>query len=500
MAEYYGYAERDANAYVDWGKLGQNLTETVQTAYALREQKKKELDDLMQKNYAELANTPTGENQDINKFTTTLADNQKQYLLQVNKLLKAGILKPKDYTLINQNLAEDTKALFANAKGWQDAYAKILERNKNNTGSKAELDLSADVAAFGKFKNIDGMINPVTGRISVSKMITGPNGEQIKGESMSMQQLNVIMNQPIDKYNLTSKLSEQQEKLGEFITSSLTRGAIQKQGSIVNVSDKALKKTFEDAKNTFLNEVMANPFNAMSILVDHQGVIPGTTTPYRVSTNPADKGKPDVIFYNDPDGDGSYTPELTQAQSDAARDYATKQFIGMIDHKEEKKVVDEVSQTTEASAKYTKEQQRSAEIGRQMGLLVSGSDADKIKAASFFNNQRNEDGSYVFEEVTLDDNGKLRLRTKNTDTVYDISGNNKENSGMQVFSAFENAYGDGLYRNVFRNEMLNAGGKDVKLPTKGTRVVARSADRTTTTNTATGTGGSGKTVSDILGK
>ena len=53
-----------------------------------------------------------------------------------------------------------------------------------------------------------------------------------------------------------------------------------------------------------------------------------------------------------------------------------------------------------------------------------------------------------------DDNGKLRLRTKNTDTVYDISGNNKENSGMQVFSAFENAYGDGLYRNVFRNEML----------------------------------------------
>lgn len=384
MAEYYGYAERDANAYVDWGKLGQNLTETVQTAYALREKKKQELDDLMQKNYAELANTPTGQNQDINKFTTTLADNQKQYLLQVNKLLKAGILKPKDYTLINQNLAEDTKALFDNAKGWQDAYAKILERNKNSTGSKAELDLSADVAAFGKFKNIDGMINPVTGRISVSKMITGPNGEQIKGESMSMQQLNVLMNQNIDKYKLTEKLSSVVDKLGENQISIFRAARIQANGQITEIKDKSLKASFDAAKNGFINEVMANPFNVMSILVDHQGVIPGTTTPYRVSTNPADKGKPDVIFYSDPDGDGSYTPEFSAAQRKAAEEYTTNQFLGLIDREESNQAISPISPSYEPEYLY-KAGQEAIEKDNAVGAwdtLRSGTAQQKQDAAN----------------------------------------------------------------------------------------------------------------------
>jgi hypothetical protein len=484
MATYYGYAERDANSYVDWGKLGQNLTETVQTAYKIREEKKAALDKAMQDNYAELANSPTGENQDINGAVTGFADNSKQYLLQVNKLLKAGVLKPKDYTLIMQNIQEDTKSLFDNAKNWQDAYAKILERNKNSTGSKAELDLASDVAAFGKFKNLNLMINPTTGRVSGAQMTKGPNGELIKGDTKSMQQLNVLMNQPIDKYQLTDKLSALQEKLGENQIAKFRGARIQKNGEIREIEDKSLKATFDAAKNGFISEVMANPFNVMSILTDYQGVVPGTTDAYKVSTNPADKGKPNVIYYSDPDGDGSYTPEFTPAQRKAAEQYATDQFLGLIDRKERSQAIGEISQTTAAQGEYTKEQQKSAEIGRQMGLLVSGSDADKIKAASFFNNQRGKDGSYIFEEVTLDDNGKLRLKTKDKETVYDISGDNKENSGMQVFSAFENAYGDGIFRNVFRNEMLKSGGKDVMLPTKGTRVVARSADRKTTTNTS----------------
>lgn len=347
MAEYYGYAERDANSYVDWAKLGQNLTETVQTAYKLREDRKAQLDELMQKNYAELANAPTGLNQDINGAITGLADNQKQYLLQVNKLLKAGVLKPKDYTLINQNLAEDTKSLFANAKNWQTAWAKIQDDVNNNKSSRALKDIAADVASFGKFKDVQFMINPTTGRINGAQMIKGPDGELIKGDSKSMQQLNVLMNQDIPKYDITGNLINAEKALGDFTTSKLTRSAIQRQGSILNVTDKAIKDTFEKAKDTFIQQQMANPFNTLSILVDHMGAVPGTTTPYRVSTKEEDRGKPDVIMYVDPDGDGSYTPDLTEKQKQAAKQYITDQFVGMIDRKEDYSALSAISPSYE---------------------------------------------------------------------------------------------------------------------------------------------------------
>lgn len=445
MAEYYGYAERDANSYVDWGKLGQNLTETVETAYKLREEKKQKLDEIMQKNYAELANSPTGQNQDINSAIVQHADNSKQYLLQINKLLKAGILQPKDYTLINQNLGEDTKALFNNAKNWQTAYGKILERNKNNEGSKAELDISADVSAFGKFKDMQFMINPTTGRLSAAQMITGPNGEQIKGDSKSMQQINVLMNQPIDKYKLTDKLVNAEKTIGEFVNDTLVRGQIQKQGSITRVEDKAIKETFTNAKNTFVSEIMANPFNVMSILADYVGTVPGTSTPYNVSTNPADRGKEGVIMYVDPDGDGSYQPELTEQQRKAAEEYVTNQFVGMIDRKVTRQTVSQVQRDEQSAAAYGREEERktSGLVGTAVGNMVSGNPKQAEDGREFFENFTKPDGSRAFESVVIDPNGILTMVDANTKQQYtfNLKGENKRGVVQKLHSTLGNITG-----------------------------------------------------------
>lgn len=467
MAEYYGYAERDANSYVDWGKLGQNLTETVETAYKIREERKQQLDTLMQKNYAELANSPTGQNQDINSAIVQHADNSKQYLLQINKLLKAGILQPKDYTLINQNLGEDTKALFNNAKNWQTAYGKILERNKNNEGSKAELDISADVAAFGKFKDMQFMINPTTGRLSAAQMITGPNGEQIKGDSKSMQQINVLMNQPIDKYKLTDKLVNAEKTIGEFVNDTLVRGQIQKQGSITRVEDKAIKETFTNAKNTFVSEIMANPFNVMSILADYVGTVPGTSTPYNVSTNPADRGKEGVIMYVDPDGDGSYQPELTEQQRKAAEEYVTNQFVGMIDRKVTRQTVSQVQrdEETAAGAAVRKSKEYSEIIGRQIGLLISGTDEQKLSAATFLNQQTDESGNKMFGKFKIDNNGDVFMYGKGGKLdKYNVNNLSKEDAGMQFISKFEKVNNLGFDIDSFKKAMLKSGSDKVVLP------------------------------------
>lgn len=336
MPEYYGYAEREASAYVDWASLGKNLTETVQKSYEIREERKRKLDEVMQKNYSELADAPSGLNQDINRAITSQVSNSKQFIGNAYKLMKAGILKPEDYTLVMQNQKEDTKAIFDNAKNWQAAWAKTQESVINGDGSQAMLDVQSDVASFGKFKDMDFMINPVTGRISASKMITNANGERVKGQSLSMQQLNVLMNQEIKKYNMTEKLVSAQKAIGDFINSDIVQSGIQRQGSITKITDARVQDSFNKAKNTFIKEVMANPFNTMSILRDYVGEDPNTGTAYRVSTNPADKGKDGIVFLADPDGDGSSEPQLTDEQKKVVEQYATDQFIGLFDRKVEK--------------------------------------------------------------------------------------------------------------------------------------------------------------------
>jgi len=360
MPTYYGYAERDANSYVDWGKIGQNLTETVQTAYQIREEKKAALDKIMQENYAELANSPTGENTDINKAVVQHVDNTKQYLLQINKLLKAGVLQPKDYTLIMQNQKEDTKAIFDNAKNWQDAFKKILdETSTNGTGSLAMRDLASDVAAFGKFKDMQFMITPTTGRVSAAQFTKDTNGNIVKGDTKSMQQLNVLMNQKIDKYKLTEKLVNFESVVGENQISKFTKARRGKNGEIVEIQDKETKDSFDKITKTLIEEVTSNKFNSLSILKDFKGTVPDKATidlmeknqiitaaeannmrsvegkPYRVSTNPQDAGKADVIMYVDKDGDGSYEPVLENGQQQTVEKYVVDQFLGLIDHKEE---------------------------------------------------------------------------------------------------------------------------------------------------------------------
>jgi len=490
MAEYYGYAERDANAYVDWAKLGQNLTETVTNAYAIREQRKKDLDAIMEQNYDELVNAPSGLNQDINKSITNHVGNTKQFLLQANKLLKSGILKPEDYTLIMQNQKEDNKAIFDNAKRWQDAWATMQDAVKSGKGSRAMLDVGSDVASFGKFKDMDFMINPVTGRVNAAKMNIGPNGERIKGESMSMQQLNVLMNQNIDKYDLTNHLVNVEKVIGDNTISILRKAGIRSQGSIANVTDKATKDTFEAAYATFAKEIKANAFNSMSILIDHQGTIPSadeidamlkkkTITAaeatlmksmagesYRLSTNPADRGNPNVIYYEDPEGDGSFNPILTETQKKIVDKYIRDQFIGMIDHTEEKKATSQVSDDRNAAG-INQEQVRkdSGVVGQHVGYLLSGNPDQAMNAKEFFLNYTDGQNNRVFKNVTVDKEGNFSITNAKTGDKFDFNlkttnADAKRELALKIFGAVSSPTG-ALDSDYYMKTAMETGGKTV---------------------------------------
>jgi len=455
MAEYYGYAERDANAYVDWGKLGENLTETVQAAYKIRTERKQKLDEVMQQNYKELADAPSGLNQDINKTITSHVGNTKEFLLRANKLLKAGVLRPEDYTLIMQNQKEDNKAIFDNAKNWQSAWATMQDAVNSGKGSRGMLDVGSDVESFGKFNNMDFMINPVTGRVNASKMIIGTKGERIKGESMTMQQLNVLMNQNIDKYDLTKVLTNAESVMGENKIATFKAARRGKNGEIIEIEDKETKASFDDAYETFAKAIKANPFNTMSILIDHQGAMPSDSEidamlnakpplitaaeadsmktmakeSYRLSTNPADKDKPNVIYYQDKEGDGSRVPILNDTQKKVVDKYIKDQFLGLIDHKETKGAVAPIGDyhKTEGEGSAETKKYNGEMFGQNVANAVYGKTQEDIDKGL-----RGMAGLGNIKYVTKEGNTLYVYTDKNEPSAYTLTDDNKDDVFNQI--------------------------------------------------------------------
>jgi hypothetical protein len=252
---------------------------------------------------------------------------------------------------------------------------------------------------------------------------------------------------------------------------------------IYKIKDPSLKASYDNYENGAVNEAMSNPFNVMSILMDYQGVIPGTTDAYKVSTNAADKGKPNVIYYSDPDGDGSYTPDFTPAQRKAAEDYTRQQFKGMIDHEESNAAIGEISQSTAASIGLKDQKQRSDTFGELIGALISGTPNEKMKASAALNNMKNADGTPVGNKVEVSPDGNVTFIDAASGRVnpFNITGGDKAASGMQMYTMFAAPFE--LDKEAFKRKLMATGSKDVVIPKTTVRTQSGTLKNTTTTNT-----------------
>ena len=96
---FYGYAERDAESYVDWSQIGRDITTMLQEEVTRREILKKDVEDASTAFGETLANAPTGMHKGANDFMTNYVDDVSSARLMQDRLLKSGQLKVKDYLL-----------------------------------------------------------------------------------------------------------------------------------------------------------------------------------------------------------------------------------------------------------------------------------------------------------------------------------------------------------------------------------------------------------------
>ena len=113
---YYKQSSRDKVEGINWGQIGTDLSEKLTTEQTRRDDLKTEIDNESKEYVRGFNDMPQGTNQGANERLSVFADDASQYMLNLNKRLKAGDIKLKDYNAQKTNLEQGTTDMFQVSK------------------------------------------------------------------------------------------------------------------------------------------------------------------------------------------------------------------------------------------------------------------------------------------------------------------------------------------------------------------------------------------------
>jgi hypothetical protein len=236
------------------------------------------------------------------------------------------------------NLQQGTTDMFGISKKFNANFENDMLR-ASTIASKLEVRNNAKLQEFSNPSASDIVIDPITGQLSVVKMIEVDDGKggKIRVPSSDSNDISSIFslqnkqNQKIDKFD-TKKFGEDAAKsFDNRYLKSINEGNVGTRDSILE------NPLFASAKENYIKAALQPTYAAQSILADGSG-------DYEYSENIEDKGKEGIIVLipdpNNPNS-GVLVPDLTKDQKDEAYDILNEQFMARLGF----------SETTESQAK-----------------------------------------------------------------------------------------------------------------------------------------------------
>jgi len=331
---YFKYQQRDAGAQINWNTVGQSVVKTLNDVVEDREKRKAELDQLSADLGDILQEQPAGTHKGANVFAQQHSSHAKEMAGIYNAALKSGRMSPKDFKMRMQALTDGTGQIFDVAEKYQAEYGKFLERTKGGANQEIERYFAERMEGFAKLNDIDSFIDPTTGQVSLGKLVEVGGLKTLSknpGDIKSIVQLNNILSQKFDRYDLTKDLKKEVDTLGSFI-----KTVANPDGSITQISDPTKKEKFEKVENDIVSSIMANPYNVSSILTENLVRNPKTGKTYKIteSLDGIPKEERDDYILVTVDGNGRLIPEYTKGeggQEEVVREAIKTKFKSMID-------------------------------------------------------------------------------------------------------------------------------------------------------------------------
>ena len=135
MATYYKYAERDVNSQIDWGKIGQDVTNMLKEQARLKAEKEQAFDKQTTELGQFIDDVPQGDWRSLNQKYQDATQDFQEYRLQQDRLYKAGLLDPRQYKMNRQRNLDDVTVFYDIGKTAQASYKEATERLQAGTSS-----------------------------------------------------------------------------------------------------------------------------------------------------------------------------------------------------------------------------------------------------------------------------------------------------------------------------------------------------------------------------
>jgi len=310
MATKFGYVERQATQ-VDWSAVGKQFTDVIKEESRIRQEKKAAIDEASREMANILQNAPTGDNQTANEFTLNYANDAQALLLQQDRLLKAGILNPKDYQVVRANLNDSTDQLFKLGQEYQDEYKEKMERWEGDISSFYEVWEMEQAEGLANIKNGKALINPNSGVVSIGVWENGKmDGEP--GSYATVNQLRMRLKQKTDRFNTTEAVTNAVQTLGgnQWVEVFEANGG-GKLDQILTTMDKKQRADYQIWEDNTVEAMIGNERDKASILLDTE-VNAKNGKRYTLTYN-KDEQDENTIYINT-ENNPAGVPEFTEEQ------------------------------------------------------------------------------------------------------------------------------------------------------------------------------------------
>lgn len=417
----YKYVQREADSYVDWSKIGTDMSKMFADENKAREDKKESLIQAARQDIETLTNFPTGLNTDVNGWMSKQANKAIEYRKLLEDKFKSGQMRYQDYIHAVQNLGDGYKGVFNAVKNANDWYKTTMDGIAKGELSKSNLQVGAMIEGLGKITNSDLYLNTATGAVSVANTrIEKVNGKDVRvmdtnpNNFMTVNEINNIMKTGFLKLKMDDELKTAVDNIGDKVTTTISPSTLSKMGTLTKISDprqmdklndaeRAEVKSFQLLAQGYVDAMYADPNKMASALFDYKGTAPNGKA-YRITYDKKDAdNNEEAVFFER--GDGFITPKPTDAQKKIINDYALNRFYGMLDQKVEKTTIGQIErrdrpEDKENADKLNKDKQTTTIIGTLWG---GGTGAQLKEATDYFHSinpnikrvSRNKDGVTV---------------------------------------------------------------------------------------------------------
>jgi hypothetical protein len=340
---YYKQSSRDKVEGINWGQIGTDLSEKLTTEQTRRDDLKTEIDNESKEYVRGFNDMPQGTNQGANERLSVFADDASQYMLNLNKRLKAGDIKLKDYNAQKTNLEQGTTDMFQVSKDFNKNFDATMARVQSGEASALETWNNSNLQKFSDPSAAGLYIDPNTGQVVVADMIDGKPSQDPNGRS-SIFSLKNKQSQQIDTFKIDKWATD---NVAQFKNKYKT---VFESNNVGSINSLLKSEDFVSAKKKIIESALTAPYSGQSILKDTD-----LEDKYTYSKNPEDEGKEGIIFLapdpNSPNS-GVLIPKLTKKQNAEASKILDEQINARLGYEETTSLdIDKTSTTLSNDAK-----------------------------------------------------------------------------------------------------------------------------------------------------